>query len=461
MAESEQFGDLSRQLVEFLHAIRIDELPAEVIEGAKLRLLDSLGCGLYGADTPWARSAARMVYEEQSQGRSTLLGYRKPVAPARAALVNGTAMHGMEIDDAVSAVHPGAAVVSSALAIAEHYGVSGARLILGTVAGYEATSRVSDAIGEIEWGFHKTGIAGVVGAAVACGVTLGMTTEQLLWAIGIACSSASGIRSFAQSNGGMIKRMHAGLAAGSGVTACLLARQGFTAPLAALDGRYGLIEVFGGEERHPGALVNGLGSNYAVNRVWTKIYPCCGALHTAVQGLYAIRNEHRFSHANVRKVRIGVNHRALLLHTEVAPRDTMSAQYSMPFSAALALTGDPMDPRGYADSALGDPTLLDLAQRVELYKSDEIDAVYPRQAAHVAVHLDNGNVWEKKLFDAHGTPADPCGEEEIKERFRYLVRPLMAEEYIAQMLSAVERIESLSNVEPLSRAMAATVVTNS
>ncbi|MBI4192585.1 MAG: MmgE/PrpD family protein [Betaproteobacteria bacterium] len=445
----------SSRMVEFLLSLKLEDLPADLIREARTRLLDGLGCGLYGAVMPWGKIAAEVVYEEQSRGAATVYGNWEPVAAARAALVNGTATHGIELDDISPGahVHPGAVVIPAALATAEQHDASGARLLLGLIAGYEAMTRVGRGIGEAGWGFHITGVAGPIGAAVASGVVQGLSFDEVLRAIGIACSSASGIKSFTQGSGGMVKRMHAGRAAESGVLACALAHRGFTAPLAALDGRFGLLEVFGGDKSRPEALDHGLGENYAVSRVWTKVYPCCGVLHTTAQALHALRVENRVDPAAIKSVRVGTNKRAIALNGEVAPKETMAAQYSMPFTAAVALTRDPKDPRYYTGDALNDPVVCELARRVELYADTEMEALYPRYGTRAEVRLNDGRTFDTKLLDAHGTPADPCSEDEAKEKFRCLAAITNSDQSIHEVLSVVERLDKLPSVRPLSEAL--------
>src|SRR3990172_8670441 len=354
--QSRSVQSRSGRMVEFLLSLKLEDLPADLIREARTRLLDGLGCGLYGAVMPWGKIAAQVVYEEQSRGAATVYGNREPVAAARAALVNGTATHGIELDDISPGahVHPGAVVIPAALATAEQYDASGARLLLGLIAGYEAMTRAGRGIGEAGWGFHITGVAGPIGAAVASGVVQGLSFDEVMRAIGIACSSASGIKSFTQGSGGMVKRMHAGRAAESGVLACLLAQRGFTAPLAAIDGRFGLIEAFGGDQANPAQLVEKLGRNYVVGETWTKVYPCCGVLHTTAQALKALRDEHHLKPADISKIRIGTNRRAVAVNGAVSPKETMAAQYSLPFAAGVALASDPRDPRSFEAGALDD-----------------------------------------------------------------------------------------------------------
>jgi 2-methylcitrate dehydratase PrpD len=445
----------SGHMVEFLLSLKFEDLPADLVREARVRLLDGLGCGLYGGIMPWGRIAAETVYDEQSQGSATVYSHRKPAAAARAALVNGTATHGIELDDISPGahVHPGAVVIPAALATAERYGASGQRLLLGLIAGYEAMTRVGRAIGEAGWGFHITGVAGPVGGAVASGVVQGLPFETVMRAIGIACSSSSGIKSFTQGSGGMVKRMHAGRGAESGILACALAQRGFTAPMAALDGRFGLLEVFGGDKARPEELDRNLGQDYAIARVWTKVFPCCGVLHTTAQALDALRVQHKFQPSEIKSVRVGTNKRAIALNGAKAPKETMAAQYSMPYTAAVALTRDPRDPRHYAAEALDDRVVCELASRVELYADPEIEAMYPRYGTRTEVTLTSGKTLDMKLLDAHGTPADPCTEDEAREKFRCLAEAAVSKESIAEIVSVVDRLDKLASVEPLSHAL--------
>ena len=176
----------SIRLVEYLACLAATDLRDDLAQSATLALLDTIGCGLYGANQRWGRIIGDLV-------------------------------------------------LSAALAAAEQYGASGSRLITALVAGYEMTDRLSLALGAEHntRGFHTTGVAGAVAATVAVGIVMGFDASQLHTAIGIACSSASGIKAFTQGSGGMVKRMHAGRAAEAGVLACELTRRGFTGPTAA------------------------------------------------------------------------------------------------------------------------------------------------------------------------------------------------------------------------------------
>jgi 2-methylcitrate dehydratase PrpD len=421
----------AQELIEFLHAMKLDGVPASAVEHAKWCLLDSLGCGLFGSRQLWSKIMAEEMFAEGSRGNSTVFGYRKPLAGPAAALCNGTASHGFELDDLLdeAIVHPGAIVVPAALAAAEAVDASGSRLVLGVIAGYEVMDRVGRAIGfdSAHRGFHKTSVVGPLGAVVAAGVVMGLTSAQMHAATGLACSTASGIKSFAAgTGGGMMKRMHAGRPAEAGVRMAQLAGRDFTGPPTAIDGRFGMLEVFGGPTANPEPLTAGLGRHWAVEHVYVKVYPCCSWIQASVQQLAALRGPQPLDVREIAGVRIGTNSYAKRINGQPAPPDTMGAQYSIPYCAALALTGDPADPAMYGPDRLDDRARRELAARVELVIDPEMEAVYPKHyGARVELRLANGECRESFVMDPHGMPGDPCTERERLEKFARLASAVM------------------------------------
>jgi len=449
----------SERLVEFATSLSRTNVPARVLTQAQACFIDSIGCGLFGAKQSWGEIMADNTLAESGTGQCTLLGRSQTVAPAPAALVNGTAIHGFELDDIIvgALVHPGAVVVPAALAAAEYANVSGLRLLLGVIAGYEAMARLSLALGvePAQRGFHMTPIVGPIAAAFAAGVALSLTPDKLLAAIGLACSASSGIKSFAGgSGGGMVKRMHAGRSAEAGVRMCQLAERGFTGPRAALDGKFGLLEVFGGSTASAERLTEELGSRWATDAVWVKHYPMCGGIHSAVQLLQQLRGDAALETGDIKKVRIGTSRYAVRNNGNPAPLDTMGAQYSIPYCAAAALLANPRDPAAFSDLAIANPITRELANRIDLYVDEQAEAAYPnKMGARVELHLRSGEVRTSMAFDAHGTPVDPCTDAERKEKFRQLASAAKPSAAIDRVLDVANQLEQLSSVRALSEAL--------
>ena len=460
------------RLIDFVSNLVPASIPPLAFDNARRCLLDALGCGLFGASQPWSSIMSAQLFAEKSQGASTVFGHRTPLAAAAAALCNGTAIHGFELDDLLPAaiIHPGTVIVPAVLAVAENASaqseISGEHLLRAIIIGYEVTARISLAMGTdaSHHGFHKTSIVGPVASAIAASCALNLNAAQITCAAGIAASMASGIKSYVVSGGGgMVKRMHAGWAASSGVRAALLARDGFTGPSGAVDGRYGLLEVFGGASANAAQLTQltqGLGESWAINAVWFKVYPLCGWIQGVVQLLGQLRaqiNQGKPLAADqIKKVVVGTSAFAVNGNSNPAPADTMDAQYSIPYCAALALMREPGDPRAFEPAAYNDAALRALAARVETRVDAECEAVYPQRfGSRVQLHLANGEIKEAATLDPHGTPADPCSDVELTAKFIQLaaLAPLRVDS--AAIARTVGQLRSATSLRELSHLLRA------
>ena len=457
-AGADQGAMKSAQLVEHLLSLPASLLDGPLGENARMALLDTLGCGIYGAIQPWGKILREQIEHEGSSGKATLFGSRMTVAPSRAALANGTATHGFELDDIIQGalVHPGACVVPAALAVAEQTSASGERLLLAIIAGYEMMSRLGWALGAEHntRGFHTTGVAGPIAATMAVGVVLGLPRDKVLAAIGIACSSAGGIKAFTQGSGGMVKRMHAGRAAETGVLACELAQRGFTGPLAAIDGHFGLIEVIGGSDTAVNALTDKLGEDYAISRVWVKAYPCCGLIHSVSNAIEIIKRDSAMTPADVKRIVVHTSKRAVEHNGDPDPQETMAAQYSIPYCVGAAVVKNPRDPAAFDTRVLADAEIRRVSRLTQLRIDEKLDALYPAHfAARVAVELKDQRRFESTVIDPHGTAADACDAAEIEAKFRLLAQPVADGGRIERVIGAVSDLRGSSTIAALSAAL--------
>lgn len=451
----------STGLIEFLHDLTYDQLPQDVRAKARQCLLDALGCGLFGTLQPWSCILTAEMIEERSAGNCTVIGHDARLSAPAAAMCNGLAIHGYELDDLIasSIIHPAAAVVPAALAAAEASGASGEAVILGIVAGYEIMHRVAVAMGVApsRLGFHVTSLTAPVAAAMAAGKVTGLDLGQLTSAIGVSCSAASGIKAFASGDGGgMVKRLHLGRGAEAGVRACQLVRRGFSGPPYAIDGRFGLLEIFGGATAAPERLTDGLGSKWAISDIWFKVYPICGWIQPVVQVLSDMRGDRTFAAKDVASVKVGVSSYAAANNGNPAPVDTMGAQYSIPFCAALALLGDPKDPAEYGGDRLSEPAMREIQSKVEIYVSPEAEAVYPAKfAADVELTLAHGSVRRMFVPECRGTPADPCSDAELEQKFLILARKVLGQDDARALAGKVSQVDGLESLADLTRLLGA------
>jgi 2-methylcitrate dehydratase PrpD len=280
---------------------------------------------------------------------------------------------------------------------------------------------------------------------------MALSADEMQCAVGLACATASGTKAFAAGEGGgMEKRMHAGRAAEAGVRMAQLAARGFTAPPGAVEGRFGLLHVMSGDAAQAERLSDGLGTKWAVEHVYIKLYPCCAWIQAAAQLLVEMRGPHPLRPEEIRGIRVGVSAYAKAQNGHPLPQDTMGAQFSIPYCVALALTGNPADPAAYADRAIANAAQRALAQRVEIFVDPDMEAAYPKHyGARVELELANGERKSAARLDPHGMPADPCTQGELEEKFLRLAGRAKSTAQAAQILEAVGRLAKAPGVRSL------------
>lgn len=445
----------TEEFIDFLTELTLEEIPAGTLDQTISCVIDAVGCGLFGSDRPWTQMLFEEMAEEEGKGISIVFGRQEKLTAAAAALCNGTAIHGFEFDDLIasSVMHPAATVIPAALAAAEATRASGAQFLLGVVAGYETMHRVGLGVGlePIEKGFHATSLIAPIAATVAAGVVRNLGRDEMLSALGLACSSAAGIKSFADGmGGGMVKRLHLGRAAEAGVRLSSLAGRGFSGPPCALQSRFGLFNVFGSDRADPDQLTLSLGKKWAVDEVWFKVYPICGWIHTTAQVVSELCGRDGLSGDDIRQIRVGVSAYAARNNGEKRPVDTMGAQYSIPYCVAAAVLGDARDPAIYASEKVNDPQIRKLAARVELYQDMDIEADYPAKfGTHVTMELTSGEVREDTLLECKGTPANPCTLIERDEKFQMLSRGVLSKNKVDEFLLLAQKLPEMSDLDKI------------
>jgi 2-methylcitrate dehydratase PrpD len=438
------------QVAEYAAYCRYDDIPSDVVERAKQCIADTIATIIFGYDLPWSRIVVAYAERNGTGGKSRILGRGggRVHAPA-AALANGALAHAFEMDNLTwpsTGVHPGATLLASGLAVAQERGIGGRELIAAFVGGAEVMIRIGRATKHSNEGrgFHAPGTTGPFGAAVACGKLMGLDDERMRNALGIAGSLACGIMEFARSGtGAMVKRLHLGRAAESGVLAASLAADGFTGPASVLEGKFGFLRVFCGDEFDASELTRDLGSSYATRSIMLKRFPCHITAHTSVQAILDLRAEHGYAAADVEAIHIAGNDKMAGVNNIRAPTDIMMAQYSIPFCVALAHVRDPHDPRSFDQTALADPQIRSLCERVTIAIGE--DRPTPL-AADITVTLRDGRVFTRRVADFKGTPARPLDRAELRDKFLMLTRHCPADE-MGEMFDRLQNLEHESDLD--------------
>jgi 2-methylcitrate dehydratase PrpD len=443
----------TQALIATLGSLSFDQLPADVVGRSKELLLDHLGVSLYGATFEWCRILREMIEQGGGTQESSIYGAGR-VTARDAALVNGTAGHAIELDDThdESLSHPGAVVFSAAVATAEANGRSGADLLVGAVAGYEAQCRIGAAIGKtlLRKGIHPTAHLGAFGAASAASRLLQLTPDQMTWAFGLAGSMASGIMKFTQDpEGTMIKRLHAGMPAERGILAAQLASRGFTGPRNIIEGDFGYATTFA-EGIDLSRITRNLGESFEISKISIKLYPCCRLFHALIEAIDECRATPSFSPAKIKEVRVFGPANMIEGHVERRPQSTMSAQYSLPFTTAIALLADPSDPAAFESDARCRNDILQMTDKVAAFADPELEKVYPQKLpGRVQIELHDGNVLESVVLDSRSTPENPINRSDVIAKFKKMTSELLSPIRQDDIIDCVMTLDVAPNISRL------------
>ncbi|HEX9133365.1 MAG TPA: MmgE/PrpD family protein [Ktedonobacteraceae bacterium] len=443
-------------LAHFCASLQSEDIPSAVRERVRYLLLDHLAVTFRGSILPSSLSSYQMLQQMAigSTGTATIFGRLERAEAAWAALANGIASHGLEMDDVEnrSSLHPGVVVFPAALALAEQHGSSPADFYAAVVAGYEVTLRVGAALNPAsayERGFHPTAVCGTIGAAAASARLLHLSPEQTNMALGIAGSMAAGSMAYLH-NGAWTKRLHPGWACHSGIMAARLAVAGFIGPDSILESPYGFLHAYSSAS-DLAQLERKAGDEFAIMQVSIKPYACCRYMHGPIDCLFEILRTYHPDTGQIERVRCGIltGGRGLIadpIEQKRQASNVVEAQFSMPFGAAIALLTGKAGLAVFTDEWLHNPRVRELMQRVECDTSPELDDYYPAEwRASASVTMTDGRELSANVRYALGDPHNPLSWEQLETRFHELVAPVFAEESKRQEI--IDNVKGLDDLE--------------
>lgn len=438
----------TRALAEFAVGLTYDDLPPDLVAQAKQCILDSLGCSVFGSNTPWTQSVARMVARLDQNKSASAFGMNMRADPTGAALINGTSAQGYELDDChdQSMSHYGAGVVPTVLAMAEAFGpFDGKAIILATVVGYELGTRIGNTVSPHAFnrGFHPCGLTSTFAAAATAGKLLGLDVDQFVSALGLAGSQAAGL--MASQYGAMAKRFHSGKACQNGIIAAMAAQEGLTGVRNVLEAPYGGFCSTYAETYDLSYATDGLGTAFEMRHNGFKRYSSLASSQTSVDALRAIRETHGIKGEDVASVFIETT---AMVHRHCGwpyvPAETITAQMNLPYTAAVTLLEGNAFIDQYTDDKLRDPTIIDLANRVEVVVASDLDALGPHEmrAVRVTVTMKSGESFTHAQTYRSGHWRNPLSDEVLKAKFRDLAGRILTQAAVDEVEQIVSTLET-------------------
>lgn len=438
---------ITKTLADFAANISFDKFPVEVVEHAKLCILDWISVALAGAEEIPTKILTSVV-ENRGKKESTIIGRKTKTSCLSATLVNGVMGHVLELDDVheESVMHPAAPVVPAALAIAERKNVSGKDLITSVIVGYEVEIQIGMSVMPSHYDFwHTTGTCGTFGAAVAAGKILGLDEEKMLNTLGIAGTQAAGL---VEVFGTMSKSLNVGKAAMNGVMSAFLSERGFTSSRSILEAEKGYCRATSKEVNFD-KLTKNLGKNFELMNNIFKRHASCGHTHGAIDATLCLCNKYHIKPEKIREILVETYPIALkVVGNNAEPRTEFEAKFSLPYCVAVALIYGKVGLAEYSEEKLTDPKTIALAKKVRVITSSEY-ANARLGCARVKFRTTDSKVYDFRVDTPKGYPKNPLTKTELKRKFTELMSLILPNDQVTEIMQVALDLEKLSDINQL------------
>lgn len=426
-------------------------LPEAAVEKAKHHILDTFAAMISGSDLPPARAAFQYARDFTSDKTCTIAASKMTASPPEAAFINGMLAHSDETDDSneFSQSHPGCSVVPATLAAGEKFGIDGTHFLRAVTLGYDIGPRMTMSFGAIDFrnNSHKSthAIAGIFGSAAAAGCAANLNAQQMRWLLDYTAQQSSGIGAWNRDTEHIEKAfVFAGMTARSGVTSALVVHAGFD----------GIDDIFSGVDNyflayapnaHTQELTDQLGERYEIARTNIKKWTVGSPIQAPLDCMYNIMKKRPLKPDEVKSIVVRLaNTEARVVDNREMP--DISLQHMV---AVMLLDGTASFRAAHDKARMKDPAVLAARAKVQLVPSEELEKLEPARQAIVEITLNDGTVLSDRVTDVRGTVDNPMTREEVAQKCRDLVEPVLGKANCASLIEKVFAIENVKDVREL------------
>src|SRR6266849_5015721 len=435
---------LSRYVTSLCYA----DLSPRTVQEAKRHLIDSLGCAMGGYSSEPAAIARRVSPAWSGAPSARLLGDGRPTTPEAAAFANSVMIRFLDANDtyiARGSGHP-SDMLGAILAAAELQGASGKELLLATVAGYEVFGALADQISLRDRGWDQ-GVFVAPASVAGAGLLLGLSPEQMANALAIAVTANVATRQTRAGELAMWKGCATAVAAKAGLFAAQLAKAGMTGPTAAFEGRHGMWEqVTGPFELGP---LGGGDRSFAIERTNFKFVAT--EYHAQAPVALALDLRKKVGVAEIEAVDVRIY---AMAHSEIGsepakwdPHTRETADHSLPYMLAVALTDGRVGPASFEPARYLDPALRPLMSRIRVLEHPEFTRRFPQAlVSEVEIRTRAGERFVERAEYPKGHAKHPMTDADVVTKFRDLSAPVLRPAQADAALEALWQLDACPRI---------------
>jgi len=451
---------LTEQLCGWLSELCYESLPAAVVHEVKRRVLDSFGVAMAGWDAdPCRISREQAMSVSVGQRGATVWGTRHKSTADLAAFANGTQTRYLDFNDTYLSLEPAhpSDNIPACIAAAEAGGADGRRLIAAIAAAYEIQCRLCDA-GSIRARGWDHVVYGAVSMSAAAGWLWGLRGEQLAHAISLGTIANIAMRQTRVGQLSHWKGCAFANAARNGVFGVDLARRGMTGPENIFAGQMGLFKQVSG----PLDICLAPDGDFMILKTYIKFWPAEYHAQSAIDAALRLRPKVG-GVDNIERIDIDSFDAAVdIIGSEPEkwqPTSRETADHSMPYCVAAALTDGDVTLASFTDERIADPKLRGLVQRVSMHRDAELTRGYPAGIPNrLRIKLKNGVELVEQVHFPRGHAGNPMTDDEVVAKFTKASCERLPAAQREKLSSETWRLENLPDMVRLCELLALSAV---
>ena len=445
------------KLGSFVAETRYDDLPDEVVEQAKLHLLDTIGCGLLGWQINVYRPFLELIKDLDMKKESSVFGEQWKGTCLNASLINAVMINSTDYEGThrASVSHPAAIIIPAALAMGERERADGKAVIEALAVGYECFGRVATSLNpsHMRRGFHTTATAAPLGTAAVASKILKFKEGRATNALSLAATQGAG---FLESCGVLeCKNFQVARSGQSGILSALLTEKEVRAPSTMLEGGSfyptGLLQAFSDSYKTE-RLTMGLGKGFEISQTAIKLHGGCRYVHSSIDGAIEVCREYSLRPDDIESITVKLTSQASRLMLS-EPKTGDEARFHIPFAVSIAILEGDVGFHKFSTEKLQDPKINAFSKKVKGVSDARLDQEAERTgnlfASVIEAKTKDGKTYTTKTEYPKGEPENPLSKEQILNKFRRLASGVIGPDRSERIISLIEELEKVDDISKI------------
>ncbi|WP_209124261.1 MmgE/PrpD family protein [Alkalihalobacillus sp. BA299] len=435
-----------KKLSTFAYQFNSEDVESDILNRAKLIILDSITAIVHGNQTKEVHKFAQSLCSEKQSSRLNLVsiyGTSHYTESNIAAMINGLGMVSEEMDEGnpIAKGHPSCHFLPSLLATADLKKMDGKTFLESFIVGYETGARMGSAV-TLKKNIHPHGNWGTIGSAFALGKANDFNKEDYMNAFSVIGSLTYVSLWQPVLEGHRMRDIYIGLNNLNSLLVPHLITAGYSSESNSLR------EVFTnilGEGFNEQKLTEDLGKDYYLMKTYFKFYPFCRFCHPPIDAVNKLIEKVDFTSEEIEKLDVYTYSLASKLNKK-SVNNKYAGMFSIPFSLAKTV----LNIKCPEESSFEE--IINLAKKIEVVEDEQLTKLLPsRRAARIELTLVNGQVHTETTMGAKGDSWEEDIETKVIRKCEQMLGEVIGSTKTLELIHNVMNLENVQNIHNITK----------